>query len=192
MMILGLTADSTSLLDLRTIADWTIRPRLLSTGGVAQVAVIGGDIKEYQILLDPARMKHYGVGLNEVLDVCRNMNRNANGGVLYEFDNEYIIRGVLSTSKAEEIAQGVVKTVNEYPVMLGDIATVKIGGKSPKLGTASERTKASRADYRDQTAGYEYGEVDGEAGRDCCRFAEELAGGCTCLYGYIPPESFYR
>ena len=141
MMILGLTADSTSLLDLRTIADWTIRPRLLSTGGVAQVAVIGGDIKEYQILLDPARMKHYGVGLNEVLDVCRNMNRNANGGVLYEFSNEYIIRGVLSTSKADEIAQGVVKTVNEYPVTLGDIATVKIGGKSPKLGTASERTK---------------------------------------------------
>lgn len=141
MMILGLTADSTSLLDLRTIADWTIRPRLLSTGGVAQVAVIGGDIKDYQILLDPARMKHYGVGLNEVLDVCRNMNRNANGGVLYEFSNEYIIRGVLSTSKAEEIAQGVVKTVNEYPVTLGDIATVKIGGKSPKLGTASERTK---------------------------------------------------
>ena len=141
MMILGLTADSTSLLDLRTIADWTIRPRLLSTGGVAQVAVIGGDIKEYQILLDPARMKHYGVGLNEVLDVCRNMNRNANGGVLSEFSNEYIIRGVLSTSKAEEIAQGVVKTVNEYPVTLGDIATVKIGGKSPKLGTASERTK---------------------------------------------------
>ena len=129
------------MLDLRTIADWTIRPRLLSTGGVAQVAVIGGDIKEYQILLDPARMKHYGVGLNEVLDVCRNMNRNANGGVLYEFSNEYIIRGVLSTSKAEEIAQGVVKTVNEYPVTLGDIATVKIGGKSPKLGTASERTK---------------------------------------------------
>lgn len=141
MMILGLTADSTSLLDLRTIADWTIRPRLLSTGGVAQVAVIGGDIKEYQILLDPARMKHYGVGLDEVLTVCRNMNRNANGGVLYEFDNEYIIRGVLSTSKAEEIAQGVVKTVNEYPVTLGDISTVKIGGKSPKLGTASERTK---------------------------------------------------
>ena len=193
MMILGLTADSTSLLDLRTIADWTIRPRLLSTGGVAQVAVIGGDIKEYQILLDPARMKHYGVGLNEVLDVCRNMNRNANGGVLYEFDNEYIIRGVLSTSKAEEIAQGVVKTVNEYPVTLGDIATVTVHIKKIReAGNRFRADKASRADYRDQTAGYEYGEVDGEAGRDCCRFAEELAGGCTCLYGYIPPESFYR
>ena len=149
--------------------------------------MIGGDIKEYQILLDPARMKHYGVGLNEVLDVCRNMNRNANGGVLYEFDNEYIIRGVLSTSKAEEIAQGVVKTVNEYPVTLGDIATVKIGGKSPKLGTASERTKPAVL-----ITVTKHGEVDGEAGRDCCRFAEELAGGCTCLYGYIPPESFYR
>ena len=62
MMIIGLTSDTTSLLDVRTMADWTIRPRLLSTGGVAQVAVIGGDIKEYQILLDPARMKHYASG----------------------------------------------------------------------------------------------------------------------------------
>ena len=141
MMIIGLTADSTSLLDLRTLADWTIRPRLLSTGGVAQVAVIGGDIKEYQIQLDPARMKHYGVGLDEVLAVCRNMNRNANGGVLYEFANEYIIRGVLSTTHVEEIAKGVVKLANGYPVTLGDIATVQIGGKSPKLGLASERTK---------------------------------------------------
>lgn len=141
MMIIGLTSDSTSLLDLRTMADWTIRPRLLSTGGVAQVAVIGGDIKEYQILLEPTRMKHYGVGLDEVLAVCRNMNRNANGGVLYEYSNEYIIRGMLTTTKAEEIAKGVVKVVNDYPVTLSDIATVKIGGKSPKLGLASERTK---------------------------------------------------
>ena len=141
MMIIGLTADSTSLLDLRTIADWTIRPRLLSTGGVAQVAVIGGDIKEYQILLEPARMKHYGITLGDVMTACRNMNRNANGGVLYEYGNEYIIRGVLSTTFSEEIAKGVVKTVNGYPVTLSDIATVKIGGKSPKLGTASERAK---------------------------------------------------
>ncbi|WP_303644285.1 efflux RND transporter permease subunit, partial [uncultured Parabacteroides sp.] len=157
MMIIGLTVDdstgvgrdgrpsvstvATTQMDLRTIADWTIRPRLLSTGGVAQVAVIGGDIKEYQILLDPARMKHYGVSLNEVLAVTRNMNRNANGGVLYEYDNEYIIRGVLSTANAGEIGKGVVKTVGDFPVLLENIATVKAGGKSPKLGTASERTK---------------------------------------------------
>ena len=142
MLILGMTADTTSLLDMRTIADWTIRPRLLSTGGVAQVAVIGGDIKEYQILLDPARMKHYGIGLDQVLAVCRQMNQNANGGVLYEYSNEYIIRGVLSTDKAEEIAKGVVAlTPEQTPVLLEDIATVKVGGKSPKLGLASERGK---------------------------------------------------
>lgn len=141
MMIVGLTADSTSLLDLRTIADWTIRPRLLSTGGVAQVAVIGGDVKEYQVLLDPARMKHYGVSLDEVLTVCRNMNRNANGGVLYEYSNEYIVRGLLSTTDAGEMAKGVVKVVDGYPVTLADIANVRIGGKSPKLGTASVRTE---------------------------------------------------
>lgn len=142
MMIIGLTSDSTSLLDVRTLADWTIRPRLLSTGGVAQVAVIGGDIKEYQILLDPARMKHYGVGLDQVLLVCRQMNQNANGGVLYEYSNEYIIRGVLTTTKAEELAKGVVAmTPDNTPILLEDIATVKIGGKQPKLGLASERTK---------------------------------------------------
>lgn len=142
MLIIGLTSDTTSLLDLRTMADWTVRPRLLSTGGVAQVAVIGGDIKEYQILLDPARMKHYGIGLDQVLAVCRDMNRNANGGVLYEFDNEYIIRGVLSTDKVEEIAKGVVTTMADHtPILLEDIATVKVGGKSPKLGLASEKGK---------------------------------------------------
>lgn len=142
MMIIGLTSDTTSLLDVRTMADWTIRPRLLSTGGVAQVAVIGGDIKEYQILLDPARMKHYGVGLDQVLLVCRQMNQNANGGVLYEYSNEYIIRGVLTTTKAEELAKGVVAmTQDNTPILLEDIATVKIGGKQPKLGLASERTK---------------------------------------------------
>ena len=142
MMIIGLTSDTTSLLDVRTMANWTIRPRLLSTGGVAQVAVIGGDIKEYQILLDPARMKHYGVGLDQVLLVCRQMNQNANGGVLYEYSNEYIIRGVLTTTKAEELAKGVVAmTPDNTPILLEDIATVKIGGKQPKLGLASERTK---------------------------------------------------
>lgn len=84
-------------------------------------------------------MKHYGVSLGEVLAVTRNMNRNANGGVLYEYDNEYIIRGVLSTANAEEIGKGVVKIVGDFPVLLENIATVKIGSKSPKLGTASER-----------------------------------------------------
>lgn len=141
MMIIGLTADSTSLQDLRTIADWTIRPRLLSTGGVAQVAVIGGDIKEYQILLDPARMKHYKIALDEILPVLENMNQNSTGGILYEYGNEYIIQGVLSTTHTEELGKAVVKTVNDVPILISDIATVQIGAKTPKLGVASEKGK---------------------------------------------------
>ena len=103
VLIVGLTSDSTSMIDLRTIADWTIRPRLLSTGGVAQVSVLGGDIKEYQVLIDPARMRHYGVSLDEVMAVTRNMNQNVNGGIIYEHSNEYIVRGMLSTTNVEQI-----------------------------------------------------------------------------------------
>lgn len=143
MMIIGLTADSTSMLDLRTIADWTVRPRLLSTGGVAQVDVLGGDIKEYQIQLDPKRMRHYGVSMSEVMAVTEDMNLNANGGVLYEFGNEFIVRGMLSTTRLKEMAKAVVKTVENFPVKLEDIADVKIGAKVPKLGTASERGKSA-------------------------------------------------
>ena len=143
MLIVGLTADSTSMLDLRTIADWTIRPRLLSTGGVAQVAVLGGDIKEYQVQLDPERMRHYGVTLSEVMNLTREMNLNANGGVLYEYGNEYIVRGVLSTDKVDQIAKAVVRSngVSGAPILLEDIADVQVGAKLPKLGTASERGK---------------------------------------------------
>ena len=143
MLIVGLTADSTSMLDLRTIADWTIRPRLLSTGGVAQVAVLGGDIKEYQVQLDPERMRHYGVTLSEVMNITREMNLNANGGVLYEYGNEYIVRGVLSTDKVDQIAKAVVRSngVSGAPILLEDIADVQVGAKLPKLGTASGRGK---------------------------------------------------
>ena len=141
LLIVGLTADSTSMLDLRTLADWTIRPRLLSTGGVAQVAVLGGDIKEYQILLHPERMMHYGVTLGEVMEATRNMNQNTNGGVIYEYGNEYIVRGVLSTEDVNKMARSVVKTVNGTPVMLEDVADVRIGAQQPKLGLASEKGK---------------------------------------------------
>lgn len=141
LLIVGLTADSTSMLDLRTLADWTIRPRLLSTGGVAQVAVLGGDIKEYQILLHPERMMHYGVTLGEVMEATRNMNQNTNGGVIYEYGNEYIVRGVLSTEDVNKMARSVVKTVNGTPVMLEDVADVRIGAQQPKLGQASEKGK---------------------------------------------------
>ena len=142
LMIIGLTADSTSMLDLRTLADWTFRPRLLSTGGVAQVAVLGGDIKEYQVLIHPEKMKHYGVTLGEVMAVTRGMNQNTNGGVIYEYGNEYIVRGVVSTQDVQEMAASVIKTTESgMPVTLEDVADVRIGAQQPKLGLASERGK---------------------------------------------------
>ena len=141
VLIVGLTADSTSMLDLRTLADWVIRPRLLSTGGVAQVAVLGGDIKEYQVLIHPERMKHYGVTLGEVMAAARGMNTNANGGVIYQYGNEYIVRGVLSTDDVRQMGRAVVKTVGGAPVTLEDIADVQVGSQQPKLGLASEKGK---------------------------------------------------
>lgn len=138
VMFIGLTADTTSLGNLRTLADWTIRPRLLSTGGVAQVTVMGGDVMEYQIRLHPERMRHYGVTLNEVLTATRQMNRNASGGIHYESGNEYIVRGLLSTNSPQQIGQAVVKsTANKQPIVLADVADVEMGAKSPKTGVAS-------------------------------------------------------
>ena len=139
LLIVGMTVDSTSMLDLRTIADWTIRPRLLSTGGVAQVAVLGGDIKEYQVLIHPEKMKYYGVTLGEIMAVTRGMNQNTNGGVIYEYGNEYIVRGVVSTEDVREMARSVIKTVGGAPVTLEDVADVRIGAQQPKLGLASEK-----------------------------------------------------
>ena len=138
VMFIGLTADSTSMGDLRTLADWTVRPQLLATGGVAQVTVMGGDIMEYQIRIHPERMRHYGVTLTQVMDATRNMNRNASGGVLYERGNEYIVRGVLTTADTELLGQAVVATTAKgQPVVLADVADVEMGVKSPKMGLAS-------------------------------------------------------
>ncbi|MBO8483579.1 MAG: efflux RND transporter permease subunit [Bacteroidetes bacterium] len=139
LLIIGLTSDTTSMLDLRTIANWTIRPRLLSTGGVAQVAVLGGDIKEYQVLIHPAKMKHYGVTLGEVMAVTQQMNQNTNGGVIYEYGNEYIVRGVVSTEDVGQMARSVIKVSGGAPITLGDVADVRIGAQQPKLGVASEK-----------------------------------------------------
>ena len=138
VMFIGLTADTTSLGSLRTLADWTIRPRLLSTGGVAQVPVMGGDIMEYQIALRPERMRHYGVSLNDVAEATKNMNQNVSGGIHYEHGNEYIIRGVVSTNRIAELSKATIKLNNVgKPIVLSDIADVKMGSKSPKTGVAS-------------------------------------------------------
>lgn len=140
-MIIGLDSDTTSMQDLRTLADWTFRPRLLSLGGVAQVTVIGGDIKEYQIKLSPEKMKHYDVSLQEVISATESMNRNSTGGVLYEYGNEYIIRGLLSTDDIDGIGCAVVRMQGDVPITLNNIAEIAVGPKAPVLGVASHRGK---------------------------------------------------
>ena len=138
MLIVSLTADTTSMLDLRTYADRIIRPRILAEGGVAEVQVIGGDIKEYQILVDPAKMKYFNVSMTEVLSATNGINNNVGGGVLYEYGNEYLIKGDINTTRFEEIANCVVRSDENGTILVGDVADVKIGSKSPKLGLASK------------------------------------------------------
>ena len=141
IMIIGLTADKTSLSDIRTLADRVIRPRLLSIGGVSQVAVIGGDIKEYQIQILPEKMRHYNVSIDEVMNSVSAINNNATGGVLYEYGNEYIIKGDVNTNSTEDLAKAVVRSDENGTVLIEDIANVQIGNKMPRLGVASERAK---------------------------------------------------
>ena len=136
ILLIGLTSDSTSQMDLRTIAEWTIRPALLATGGVSQVTVIGGDFKQYQILANPTKMKYYNVSLKELMETCQGMNQNATGGVMYEYSNEYIIRGMGRTNDIGEIGKAVINLRNGYPVKLEDIAEITIGS-APKLGYGS-------------------------------------------------------
>lgn len=141
LMIVALSSDSLSLEELRTLADWSVRPRLLATGGVAQVSVMGGDIKEYQILLNPERMRNRGISMDEVLNTVRGMNTNASGGVIYEYGNEYIIRGVMATTSIEDLGKSLIKMQDGSMITLSDIAEVKIGAKTPKIGVASYRGK---------------------------------------------------
>ena len=142
MMIIGLTSASgeTSQEQLRTLADWTVRPRLLSVAGVSQVTVMGGDLKEYQILLSSGKMNLLGVSIDEVLEAVDDMNRNSSGGVIYEYGNEYIVRGISSETDTERIAGCFVKMSDTgIPIILSDIAEVTTGVKSPRLGVASVR-----------------------------------------------------
>lgn len=143
ILIVGLYIDpeekdpQMNLGDLRTFADRTLRPRLLSVGGVSQVTVLGGDIREYQVHLDLPRMKSLNVTLNEVLDNLKDMNANANGGILYEYGNEYIIKGTVNTTSLSELSEAVIRSDERGTVRVSDIANVEIGSKSPKLGLGS-------------------------------------------------------
>jgi CzcA family heavy metal efflux pump len=137
IFFIGLQADSTSLMDLRTIAEWNIKPLLLATGGVSQVTIIGGDYKQYQVLASPARMNHCGVSMTELAEVCRGISRNSTGGVVRQYGNEYVVRGIARTSDLDALGDSYIKTVKGKPVRVNDVAGVKIGS-AVKMGYASE------------------------------------------------------
>ena len=140
IMIITVSSDSISPMELRTIADWQIRNRLLSIGGVSQVMVMGGDYKQYIVEADPERMDYYGVTFAELFRACNHLNQNATGSILNDFGNEYVIRGVIRTNNLHDIGNSVVKVHNGNPVSINDVATVRTGA-SPKIGAGYLNSK---------------------------------------------------
>ena len=135
-MLLGVCSDSLSSMELRTLADWTIRPRIKSIGGIANVIVIGGDYKQYQVLANPEKLKYYDVRLGELLKKVRESNVNAPGGFLDEYGNQYIIKGNGRAYSLEQLEEAVVKNVNGQSIKVKDVATVQIGA-ADKIGDGS-------------------------------------------------------
>ena len=136
ILFVGLQADSTSMMDLRTMAEWVVKPAILSTGGVSQVTIIGGDLKQYQVLVDPVKMAHYDITMHEMEGICQSMCVNSVGGVVRDFGNEYALRGMGRTTDLEELGKTYIKTVNDKPVVVSDVAEVVLGS-AVKMGFAS-------------------------------------------------------
>ncbi len=142
IFFIGMQADSTSMMELRTIAEWNVKPLLLATNGVSQVTIIGGDYKQYQVLANPQKMNFHKVTLTELADACRGISQNSGGSVIRQYGNEYIVRGIGRTNVLEELGNTYVKSVNGKPVRINDIARVKIGS-AVKMGYASGNAKPS-------------------------------------------------
>ncbi|NNF35031.1 MAG: efflux RND transporter permease subunit, partial [Saprospiraceae bacterium] len=142
IMLMSLSSDSIPSMELRTIADWNLRPQLLAIGGVAQVMVIGGDYKEYQVLASPEKMKYYGVSLEELEYAVSSSTHNATGGFINQYGNQYIIQGVGRTSSIQEIGLTLIKQLGSNPIYIDDVAEVKIGA-APKIGDAAVNGKPS-------------------------------------------------
>lgn len=140
IFFIGLQADSTTMRELRTIAEWNIKPLILATGGVSQVTIIGGDYKQYQVLANPQLMTFHGVSLSELADVCSSISQNSTGGVIRQFGNEYVVRGIARTSNLESLGNTFIKLKNGKPIKVRDIAEVVIGS-AVKMGHASENAK---------------------------------------------------
>ncbi len=140
IFFVGIRADTTNMMELRTIAEWEVKPLLLATGGVSQVTIIGGDYKEYQVLAWPEKMNFYNVSLEELSGICQGISGNSTGGPLRQYGNEYVVRGIARTSDTEELGNTFIKLREGKPVRIRDVAEVKIGS-GVKTGYASENAK---------------------------------------------------
>ncbi len=139
IMVISLTADEGSgveVMDLRSLADWSVRRRLLAVPGVSQVVPIGGEVKQYQIQVLPEKLAAYQISLHEVFTAAQQSNVNFSGGVYMDAGQEYLIRGTGRVRNAEEIAQSVVATRDHTPVLVRDVANVAIG-PAVKFGDGS-------------------------------------------------------
>ncbi|MFK5855860.1 MAG: efflux RND transporter permease subunit [Bacteroidota bacterium] len=142
IFFIGMQADSTSMMDLRTIAEWNIKPLILASGGVSQVTIIGGDYKQYQVLVNPQLMSYYKVSMTELADICKGISENSTGGIVRQYGNEFIVRGMARSSDIEVLANSYIKSVNGQPIKIRDVAEVKIGS-AVKMGYASGNAKPS-------------------------------------------------
>lgn len=129
-------ASSRSAMDLRTAADWTIRRRLLALPGVAQIIPIGGEVKQYQVLVSPDRMRAAGVTLDQVVRAAEGSNLNASGGVFSHRGQEFVIRGLGRAHSVADIASTLVVDRNGVPITLGQVADVQVGA-APRFGDAA-------------------------------------------------------
>lgn len=143
IMIIGLTPDSTSILDLRAIVDREVSRQLLATKGVAQVSVIGGGERQLQVLLSPEKMKFLNVSLADVMEALDRSNDNPMGSVVYAHGNEYLVKGAVNTGTVQEIAAIAVPSSDGRNLRLADIATISYGEQTPRLGTASVKGRES-------------------------------------------------
>jgi len=127
MIKYSLESDTRSLMDLRTISDWQIRPHILALGGVASVVSIGGEVKQYQVILDPDRMSAYHVSVSEIREALEKSNVNVPGAFLQAPGQEYIVTGTARIQSLDDLRDTIIEYRKGTPIFVHNIAEVKFG-----------------------------------------------------------------
>ncbi len=136
IMLIGLKSKTVAPVELRTIADWTIRPRILSIPGVSNVIPIGGGRLQYQVQVDAVKLRTYNLTLKEIEEAVANANRNTTGGFLEKQSEEYLVRNIGRVKDFSEFASAVVTTRDGVPIVVGNVAKL-LSGIQVKRGDAS-------------------------------------------------------